>query len=137
MWKTREGIAAGAYNQRANTAASSFTGLNTASLTTMRNLQVTNPASLADLQVSSLTGAAGYRGIATMNSGTNVVSVAATAAQSGAVIVTQIIQYVNDVSSQAGVATAVQSVRAGAFEIVAVGSRTPLGNMPVAWFIIR
>lgn len=93
--------------------------------------------SMADLTVSSLTGAAGYRGIATMNSGTTIASVAATAAQSGAVILTQILQYVGDVNSQAGFSTAVQSVRAGAFEIVAVGSRAPVNNAPIAWFVLR
>lgn len=72
-----------------------------------------------------------------MNSGTTVVSVAATAAQSGAVILTQIMQYVGDVSSQAGFSTAVQSPRAGAFEIVAVGSRAPVDNAPIAWFVLR
>lgn len=93
--------------------------------------------SMADLTVSSLTGAAGYRGIVTMNSGTTIASVAASAAQSGAVILTQILQYVGDVSSQAGFSTAVQSVRAGAFEIVAVGSRAPVDNAPIAWFVLR
>ncbi len=93
--------------------------------------------SMADLTVSSLTGAAGYRGISIMNSGTTVVSVAATAARSGAVVLTQILQYVGDVNSQAGFSTGVQSVRAGAFEIVAIGSRAPLANAPVAWFVLR
>ena len=93
--------------------------------------------SMTALQISSLTGAAGYRGIATMNSGTTVVSVAATAAISGAVVLTQILQYVGDVSSQAGFSTGVQSVRAGAFEIVAIGSRAPIDNAPIAWFVLR
>ena len=92
---------------------------------------------MAALTVSSLTGAAGYRGLVTMNSGTTIASVSATAAISGAVILTQILQYVGDVNSQAGFSTAVQSVRTGAFEIVAVGSRAPLGDAPIAWFIIR
>ena len=93
--------------------------------------------SMAALTVSSLTGAAGYRGLVTMNSGTTIASVSATAAISGAVILTQILQYVGDVNSQAGFSTAVQSVRTGAFEIVAVGSRAPLGDAPIAWFVIR
>ena len=134
----RERWIAGAYIQQTGTnAPSSLTGLNTSSQQSARDVQVTNNASLAHIQANSLTGGAGYRGIATVNSGTTVASVAATAAISGAVIQTTIIQYASGVSSQAMVNTYVESVRAGAFEIRTVGSVAPVGNMPVAWFIIR
>ena len=137
-WKLgRENVAAGAFEQMVGTSASSFTGINATSQTSLRDLQASNAASLASLTPSSITGAAGYRGISTINSGTTVVSVAATAAQSGAVVLTTILQYASGVSSQAIVNTYVESVRAGAFEIRTVGSVAPVGNMPVGWFVLR
>mgnify|MGYP001560863641 CR=1 FL=1 len=141
MRQFREKWVAGAYEQMTGTnAPSSLTGLNASSQSNLRDLTLLNVASLASLTPSSLTGAAGYRGIATMNSGTSVVSVTATAAISGAVIQTTIYMY-STVQNSVGLGQtpilAVQSVRAGAFEIVTVGSNAPTANMPVAWFVIR
>lgn len=137
----RERWIAGTFLQQTGTnAPSSVTGLNASSQSNLRDLTLLNVASLANLQANSLTGAAGYRGIATINSGTSVVSVTATAAVSGAVIQTTIYMY-STVQNSVGLGQtpilAVQSVRAGAFEIVTVGSNAPTANMPVAWFIIR
>lgn len=121
---------AGGFNQIIGRGPSSFTGINVSSASTF-----------ADLTVNSITGAAGWRGIATMNSGTTIASVAATAARSGAVIMTQIMQYTGDRTAPGTWGQipllAVQSVRAGAFEIVAVASYAPLANMPIAWMVIR
>jgi len=119
-WKTREDIAAGAYQQRAGTVASSFTGLNVSSI---------------------FTGNAGIRGIATINSGTTVASVAATGVVSGDVIVALPYMYPDATTTVASAAQffaglVVTSVRAGAFEIRAIFSRAPISNMPVAWFKI-
>lgn len=118
-WKTREDIAAGAYQQRTGTVASSFTGLNVS---------------------SAIVGNSTIRGIVTMNSGTTVVSVSATGVVSGDVILTSIIQYasVQTLPGTIGMipVTCVRSVRAGAFEIVTVASYAPLGSMPVAWWRI-
>ena len=141
MRQFREKWVAGAFLQQTGTnAPSSYTGLNASSQSNLRDLTLLNVASLASLTPSSLTGAAGYRGIATMNSGTSVVSVTATAAISGAVIQTTIYMY-STVQNSVGLGQtpilAVQSVRAGAFEIVTVGSNAPTANMPVAWFVIR
>lgn len=129
--KHRGAWAAGAFVQAPDGGVSSLTGLN-----------VSSAAVIAGLTINSLTGAAGYRGISILTSGTTVVSVAATAAVSGAVIMLQPIQYVN---APTGVASAAQffvgviptSVRAGAFEITAIGSRAPIADVPVGWFVIR
>lgn len=120
MWKLREGIAAGAYNQRIGTAASSFTGVNVA---------------------SAFAGNSAIRGIVTINSGTTVVSVSATGVVSGNVILTAIIQYasVQTLPGTIGMipVTCARSVRAGAFEIVTVASYAPLGDMPVCWWRVQ
>lgn len=119
VWKLREGIGAGAYNQRIGTVASSFTGLSVS---------------------SNFAGHAQIRGIATINSGTTVVSIAAVGVVSGNAILTAIIQYasVQTLPGTIGMipVTCARSVRTGAFEIVTVGSYAPLGDMPVAWFKI-
>ena len=121
MFKFRELLAAGAFVQRANTSPSSFSNISVASASTFGG---------------PIAGNAQIRGIATINSGTTVVSVAATGVVSGAAIMTGIIQYASGVSSQAMVNTYVESVRSGAFEIRCVGSVAPIGNMPVGWFRI-
>lgn len=125
--KFREEWIAGAFVQIPGGPVSSLTGLTVASL-----------ATLANLTANSLTGAAGWRGIATINSGTNVASVAATAAVSGAVILATPIQGANMVSSGQEFVIGVSSVRAGAFELVICGSFAgPSANLPVAWAVIR
>ena len=92
------------------------------------------------LQVDSvILGSAAWRGIATVNSGTNVVSVSAAAARSGAVIHVTPYMYANAVSSGQNLSTnfIVASVRAGAFEIFAAGSVCPTAACPVAWSIVQ
>ena len=159
-WKLgREDIAAGPYQQRIGTPVSSFTGVNASSISTFRDVEQTNAASLARLNVASLStlrdlqaaahssltglsvssnfiGHAAIRGIATMNSGTTVVSVSATGVVSGDVILPGIYMYgdARTYNQSRFIGVAVESVRAGAFEIVATGSVAPIANMPVAWF---
>lgn len=120
---------------------SSLTGLSVSSLLATRDLNLTNAGSFASATVQSLTGAGGWRGIATINSGTTIASVAATAAVSGAVIIATIMQYTGDRTAPGTwgqiPTIAVQSVRAGAFELVCVGSYAPLQNMPVGWMVVR
>lgn len=119
-WKTREDIAAGAYQQRIGTSASSFTGVNVS---------------------SELAGNANIRGIATINSGTTVASVSAIGVASGDVIVALPYQYPDATTTVASgaqffIGLVATSVRADAFEIRAINSRAPISNMPVAWFRI-
>ena len=85
---------------------------------------------------SRIIGAGTWRGISTILSGTSIVSVAATAARSGATILTTIYQYASIQSSQAIVVTGVRSVRAGAFEIVTLRSNPPVRDCPLARGII-
>lgn len=132
MRSFRQEWIAGAFVQPADGGTNSLRAADFSGNVTMRAANT-----FSDATVNSITGAAGWRGIATMNSGTSVVSVAATAAQSGAVIIAQPLQYTSDTSSQAFKSVAVQSVRAGAFEIVAVSSMAPVANMPIAWAVIR
>ena len=123
MFKFRELVAAGAFVQRSNTTPSSFSNISVASASTFGG---------------PIAGNAQIRGIATINSGTTVVSVAATGVVSGAAILSGIIQYgdVRTFNASRFITTAVMSVRAGAFEIVTVGSVAPLSDMPVGWFRI-
>ena len=94
--------------------------------------------SLAAVVVASaFTGHANIRNIATINSGTSVVSVQATGIVSGNVILTQVYMYGSALNSGQNIVTNVQSVRAGAFEITTGGSIAPAANMPVAWFVMR
>ena len=86
---------------------------------------------------SQLIGSTAWRGIATVNSGTTVASVAATAAQSGAVIALSQYMFATAQNSGQSIVLNVQSVRAGAFEIVCAGSIAPAANMNVAWSIVR
>jgi len=147
----REGVAAGAYNQRANTVASSFTGLSVSSdatiagltgqsLTALRDLRVSASTSLNLLQVSSnFIGHAAIRGLANITSGTTVVSISATGVVSGDVIIATPYMYADAQTtvtsgSQFFVGITVASVRTGAFEIFAIGSRAPIANCPVAWW---
>ena len=127
MFKFRELLAAGAFVQRINTTASSFTGIDVSSAAVLRG-----PVTLND----ALTGNAQLRGFITINSGTTVGSVAATGVVSGDIIQTTIMQYASGVASQQVVNTFVASVRTGAFEVMCVGSVAPVGNMPVGWFKI-
>jgi len=134
-WKLgREDIAGGPYVQRIGTPVSSFTGVNASSLSTFRDIQISNAASLANVTVSSLTGAAGWRGIGVLSAAITTTSVQATAAQSGAVIQLTIYNY-STVDSLKGVM--VSSVGAGFFNIMCVQSTPPSAVMPFAWSIIR
>jgi hypothetical protein len=91
--------------------------------------------------VGNLKGTSNMAGISVMGSGTTVASVAATGVRSGSVIQLTPYMAVNaSVASGSGVSFIglnVSSVRAGAFEITAIGSRAPVGDMPVAWNVIN
>ena len=87
MRQYREKWVSGAFVQQTGTnAPSSLTGLNVSSQTNLRDLTLLNVASLANLTVNSLTGAAGWRGIGVLSAAITTTSIQATAAQSGAVI---------------------------------------------------
>lgn len=97
----------------------------------------------AKVTVRQIFGHAETAGISIITSGTTVVSVSATGVKSGDVIMTNPYMY--------GAATTVfasslttffvgaipTSVRAGAFELTAIGSRAPTVDMPVAWAIVH
>ncbi len=89
------------------------------------------------LTAGTFKGTAPMAGIVTITSGTAVASVAAVAVDSGDVVLTGIMQYVSDQSSQLVPLTAAQSVRSGAFEIVCVGSFAPIDDMAVGWHVVR
>ena len=94
----------------------------------------------AKVTVQQLFGHAETAGIATVGSGTIVASVAATGVKSGDVILTQPYMYAGNFLTQSAskfLTTGVMSVRAGAFEIVMVGSAAPADSLPVAWAIIH
>ena len=132
MFKFRELLAAGAFVQRSPTTPSSFSGVNVESASNFNG-----PATVGH----NLIGNARVRGIATMNSGTTVVSISATGVVSGDVILGQPIQYGD---ARTAVASGAQffigvvacSIRAGAFELFAIGSRAPISDMPLGWFKI-
>ena len=106
----------GAFVQRRGTAVSCITGL-----------QVS----------SSFVGHGQIRGLATMATSTTVISVTATGVVSGDVIVVSPYMYNQTYNGSKFPVVSVQSVRAGAFEIVSIGSVAPVGAMPVAWFVIK
>ena len=135
MRQYREKWVSGAFVQQTGTnAPSSLTGLNVSSQTNLRDLTLLNVASLANLTVNSLTGAAGWRGIGVLSAAITTTSIQATAAQSGAVIQLTIYNY-STVDSLKGVM--VSSVGAGFFNIMCVQSTPPSAVMPFAWSIIR
>ena len=76
-----------------------------------------------------------------MSSGTTVVSVSGANVKSGDLVFTTVMQHANTaVASGSGVSfigLQVSSVRNGAFEITAIGSRAPVGDMPIGWMIVR
>ncbi len=111
---------------------SSFGSLNVANSLSVGNLLVNSGYTAAQI-----TGTAANRGIAIIASGTAITSVAATGATSGAVILLTPQFYASDLSSQAGVSVAVQSVTATGFQITCIGSKTPVSAMNVGWAIIR
>ena len=135
MRQYREKWVSGAFVQQTGTnAPSSLTGLNASSQTNLRDLTLLSVASLANLTVSSLTGAAGWRGIGVLSAAITTTSIQATAAQSGAVIQLTIYNY-STVDSLKGVM--VSSVGAGFFNVMCVQSTPPSAVMPFAWSIIR
>ena len=135
MRQYREKWVSGAFVQQTGTnAPSSLTGLNVSSQTNLRDLTLLNVASLANLTVNSLTGAAGWRGIGVLSAAITTTSIQATAAQSGAVIQLTIYNY-STVDSLKGVMVA--SVGAGFFNVMCVQSPPPSAVMPFAWSIIR
>lgn len=97
----------------------------------------------ARVTVRQVFGHAETANISVMTSGTTVVSVSASGVKSGDIITVNPYMYggaATAVASGNGVAfigLSVTSVRAGAFEVTAIGSRAPLTDMPVAWAIIR
>ena len=117
MFQKSRGIyIAGGFLQRIGTSPASFTGINVA---------------------SGPIGSTNWRGIATINSGVTVATVSAVHAVSGAIIHATIYQYVNYQNSINPSNVCVQSVAAGQFLVMTVGSIAPTANMPVAWSIIR
>lgn len=145
----RERWIAGTFLQQTGTnAPSSLTGLNASSavaftgvasvarLNAASLVAFTGIASLADLTPSSFTGAAGWRGITVLNSGTAAASIQASAAQSGAVIHVQVYNYLpTTVESFTGFW--VNSVGAGFFNVLAANSVAPVRSCPLAWTVIR
>lgn len=132
MFKFRELVAAGAFVQRSQTTPSSFSGISVESASIFNG-----PMTIGQ----NLTGNARVRGIITMNSGTTVASVAATGVVSGDVIQALPIQYgdartVVASGAQFFIGVIACSVRAGAFELFAIGSRAPISDMPLGWFKI-
>jgi len=135
MRQFREKWVAGAFVQQTGTnAPSSLTGFNASSQTNLRDLTLLNVASLADLAISSLTGATGWRGIGVLSAAITATSIQATAAQSGAVIGVTPYNY-STVDSFKGLM--VSSVGAGFFNVMCVQSTPPSAVMPFAWSIIR
>jgi len=132
MRQYREKWVSGAFVQQTGTnAPSSLTGFNASSA-----VAFTGAASLANLTPSSLTGAAGWRGITVLNSGTAAASIQASAAQSGAVIHLQIYNYLpTTVESFTGFW--VNSVGNGFFNVLAANSIAPVRSCPLAWTVIR
>ncbi len=85
-----------------------------------------------------MSGSSGWRGVATVSSGTTVATVSAAAARSGAVIILTPYMYANAVNSgQHLFSPVVGSVSTGRFVIFGAGSIAPLADCPVAWQIIR
>ena len=135
MRQYREKWVSGAFVQQTGTnAPSSFTGLNASSQTNLRDLTLLNVASLANLTVNSLTGAAGWRGIGVLSAAITTTSIQATAAQSGAVIQLTIYNY-STVDSLKGVMVA--SVGAGFFNVMCAQSTPPSAVMNFSWEIVR
>ena len=137
MRQYREKWISGAFVQQTGTnVPSSFTGLNASSLANLQDLTLLNVASVANLTPSSLTGAAGWRGITVLNSGTAAASIQASAAQSGAVIHLQVYNYLpTTVESFTGFW--VNSVGNGFFNVLAANSVAPVRSCPLAWTVIR
>lgn len=132
----REKWIAGTFIQQTGTnAPSSLTGLNASSQTNLRDLTILNATSLANVTISSLTGAAGWRGIAVLSAATAVTSVQASAAQSGAAIFLQVYNYLSLVESFTGLQ--VQSVGTGFFNVKATNSIAPTSYCPFAWEVVR
>jgi len=136
MRQYREKWVSGAFVQQTGTnAPSSFTGLNASSQTNLRDLTLLNVASLANLTVNSLTGAAGWRGIGVLSGATVSTSIQASAAQSGAAIFLQVYNYLSLVESFTGLQ--VQSVGAGFFNVKAINSISPTTVCYFAWEVVR
>ena len=145
MRKYKQKFLAGAFINPVDAGTNSLGAIDVSSNATFRgtnnytgNQTFAGLNSLAALQVNSIEGGSGWRGIATVASGTVVASVSATAARSGAVIL--LTKYMG--ADQAGSGSnlrnfMVESVRAGAFEIRACDSVFPTAAQPIAWAIIR
>lgn len=132
-WKTREGIAAGAYRQRANTVASSFTGLNVSSQSTLRDEIVTQTASLARTAVASdFVGNSTIRGFATLAANLSAGSVSATGVRSGDVILTGV--YMSGLNASSTYFTRVDSVQNDGF-FFRINGTSGL-DMTIAWWRI-
>lgn len=149
----REDVAAGAYQQRIGTTASSFTGVNVSSLSNLRDLGASNISSVAQLNAASLStlrsliatqvgslarlavgsefiGNSVIRGLAVIAANTSVTSVVATGVVSGDVILTG--PYMSGLNAGSSYSTRVDSVRADGFDIRING--TSAVDMTVAWW---
>ena len=95
----------------------------------------------ANVFAQSLKGNANWRGIATIASGTCVVSVAAANAQSGAIIHATPYNYAQSLVGSAGnfgqFVTLPVSIGGGAFLIVTAGSIAAVAPLTVGWSIVR
>lgn len=93
----------------------------------------------ATILTQRLTATSGMAGVATINSGTSVASVAAANAVSGAIILTQAMGFslATNSANPSAIFTVPASVANGAFIITTIGSVCPPAALNVAWAIIR
>lgn len=95
------------------------------------------------LRLGTIKAADKMAGIATISSGTTVASVAAAGISSGDLVFLQPYMYANAQTAVASGAQtflgglAVSSVGADRFMIFTVGSRAPIVDLPVGWFVVR
>lgn len=95
----------------------------------------------ARLTTKKMVSTTDWAGIATINSGTTVVSIAAAQAVSGAIIHATPYMFANAYVGSAGnvqqMVTVPISIGGGAFLIVTAGSLATTAPMPVAWSIVN
>ena len=132
MRQFREKWVSGAFIQQTGTnAPSSLTGLNASSQSNLRNLAVTQVASVEGVTVSSnFVGNPTIRGLAVLAANVSVGSVVATGVVSGDVILTGV--YMSGVNAGSSYTTRVDSVRADGFDVRING--TAGVALTIAWW---
>ena len=85
----------------------------------------------------AVTGIGAWTGLATVTSGTTVVSVAATACRSGSLVFLSMNTYATAQGSSSPCAFTANSIDNGRFMIFAVGSVAPVTNVGIAYQIVR